>query len=152
MEEKQTLFEFLDDQLPTYYNPLGVQIYLNTDSTLIVCSDFPGVGESDTISVEIFQLVKSFQRLKSLLKISKPEQLEKLSPIDLLALYEQGRMKVICMLDGFREMHFLKDNGTIYAKNHLQDIHKVEVPLNTADDFIKYTTEYYDSNKSFAYH
>ena len=148
--EDQTLFEFLDDQLPTYYNPLGVQIYMNTDSSLMVCADYPGVPESDTISVEFFQLVNTFAELTALLKIRRTEQLLKLSPLDLLALYERGRMKVICILDGTRELHFVKYKDSIYAKGIDSKIHKVKVPLHTAEDFINYTSQYY-LNESFAY-
>ena len=152
MEDKRELFKFLNSQMPTYHNPLGVQVYLNTDSTLFICSNFPGIETLHDISLEIFQEVKSVSKLFALLRISKVEQLLELNPSNLFELYACGRMSVVCTLEDpiDREIWFIKNKKGVWASIDNKEIHKVEIQHDKAEDYINYTIKFFNIERKGA--
>jgi hypothetical protein len=145
MQDKKRLLQFLDVQMPTYDNPMGVHIYMNTDRTLFVCSDFPGVDVPPNVSLELFQEVKSMGRLITFLGITTIEQLLKLSPTDLLELYKCGRMDVICSLESpiEHEICFSKfTKGTLITVD-LHEMHELVFHFDKPEEYIDFTFKYF---------
>jgi hypothetical protein len=144
MEENEPLLKFLDDQLPTYINPLGVQLYLNTDSSIIICANYPGFEQLPDTSLELFQVVTSVDHLIDLLQLSRREQLVELTPGYLFNLYESGLMNIVCMLEPTdQEMSFRKNKKGILAKDTDGKTHQLTTPLHSPADLIAYTIQYY---------
>lgn len=145
MENKQSLLDFLEDQLPTYNNPNGVQVYLNTDSSLFICCNYPDFKQLNNISIELFQEVKSLKALINLLNISLPEQISNITPTHLLNLYNSGCMNIACTQDLMDlSIHFRRYKNKVRAKDMAGRTHQVNTQLDKADDFITYTLNYYN--------
>jgi len=145
MEAQQTLSEFLEDRLPVYYNPAGVDFYLNADGSLFICADYPGIEQKDDIFLELFQEVKTVDALMSLLHMSRAEHIDRVTPEDLIRLYDQGKINIVCTLEGVleRELSFRKHKNNIWARNTREEIHQVTKHLQKPEDFITYTLNYY---------
>lgn len=145
MENKQSLLDYLEDQLPTYHNPNGVQVYLNTDSTLFICADYPDFKQLNNISIELFQEVKSLKTLINLLNISLPEQISNITPAHLLNLYNFGCMNIVCTQELMDlSIHFRRYKNKVRAKDRTGRTHQVKAHLDKAEDFITYTLNYYN--------
>jgi len=145
MEVKQTLVEFLEDELPSYSNAQGVQLYLNTDSSVFFVSYYPGFEQLPNTNLEIFQEYKSVKRFLSVLELSRLEQLLTLTPADLLGLFDQGKMNIICSLGDNvdYELTFKKYKGKLWARDMHEKKHLVKVPISEPKEFIDYTVACY---------
>jgi hypothetical protein len=145
MEVKHTLVEFLENEWPSYYNPAGVQLYLNTDRSLFMASDYPGIEQPPGITLELFQEFKSLKIFLAEMGLSRLEQLLKLTPGDLLGLYDRGQMNIVCSLEGKvdRELSFRRHERKIWATDILEQIHEVKVNLDKPEDYIAYMAGYY---------
>lgn len=146
MKDKKILLDFLHNELPTYYNPMGVQLYLNTDSTVIICSNFPGIEMPYNITLELLEEVKSINKLLSLLEISTLDQLFELTPSHLLELFARGHMSVICMIEESeeQEISFRKRKDDIWARPGNKGAQKIEIQFDRAEDYIDYTLKYFN--------
>jgi len=145
MEVKHTLIEFLEDQLPTFRNPSGVQLYLNTDSSLYLCADYPGIEKSPDFNLELVQEFKSLKNFLTVMGLLQIEQLLKLTPEDLLGLYDRGKMNILCSLEGEIdwEMTFGKYKKNLWARDVHEKTHQVKTTISQAEHFIDYTIAYY---------
>src|ERR1044072_3131179 len=153
MEEKKILRDFLNDQLPSYENPKVVQVYLNSDNTLFICSKYPGIEMPENVSLELFREVRSMSHFFSLFNISSIDQLLKLDPSDLLELYERGHMYVICTLEEplDHEIYFRKYNKSFGVIADSKETDRFEIQLNKPEDYIDFTFRYFniDRKRSF---
>ena len=146
MEQEQTLSEFLQtDQRSTFVNPAGVQFF-NAEGSFFVCTDYPGIVQPEHICIELYQQFETVDELMTLLHIARVEQLEALTPEELLPLYEQEEMNIVCTLEGAmpRELSFRKYQGGLWARNANEEIHQVKEPLEKPGYFIAYTLRYYE--------
>jgi hypothetical protein len=147
MEKKLSLYEYLEEELPSYYSPMGIQVYLNPDSTLIVCCYYPGFRQLPDISLELFQEVDSLTHLISLLQLKQPEELLALTADDLLNFYDRGLINIVCMLEKTDQMlYFKKNKKGLWAKDMDEKIHQVKTHVEHPADFIAYTLQYYKDN------
>jgi hypothetical protein len=145
MEVKHTLVEFLEGQLPSYSNPGGIQLYLNTESSLFIFSDYPGIERPPHINLELFQEFKSLEHFLTALGLSRLDQLLKLTPADLLGLYDRGKLNIVCCLEGkiYREMSSRKYKRKLWARDTHDKMHQLKMPISQPEDFIAYTVRYY---------
>lgn len=146
MEQEQTLSEFLQtDQSSTFVNAAGVQ-FISAEGSFFVCADYPGIAQPGHICIELYQQFETVNKLIALLHIARIEQLEECTPEELLPLYKQEEMNIVCTLEGAmtRELSFRKYQGDIWARNTDEEIHQVKERLEKPEDFIAYTMQYYD--------
>lgn len=145
MEVKHILIEIVEDQLPSYCNSGGVQLYLNPDSSLILFADYPGVELQSNINLELFQEFKSLEDFLEMLGLSRLAQLIKLTPADLPGLYDRGKMKIDCSLQGKidREMSFRKYKRKLWARDIHDKMHQLKMAISQPEDLIAYTVAYY---------
>jgi hypothetical protein len=144
MVKNKTILEFLDSQLPAYINPMGVQFYLNANSTITICANYPGIKQLPKISLELMQEVPSLGKINNFLQFTRWEQILELNSRDLLKLYESGRMNVLCRLQLPQlQMSFRKTKNGLMGKDIYGSLHKVGMPLSSPTNFISYTLHFY---------
>ncbi len=147
MQEIQSLSGFLRNGISIYYNPTGVGFYRNEDCSLFVSCHYPGIEQKDKIFLELFQEVKNARALMTLLHLTTIEDLDAVTAQDLIGLYEQEKLHIVCTLDGYLQygISFKKYKNKLWARNTDEDIHEVKKQLQRPDDFISYTVGYYTS-------
>lgn len=142
---KNTIIEFLEDELPSWSNTYGVQLYLNTDSSLLLFAGYPGVEQNTDTTLELMREFKSLDHFLSVMGLTSLEQLQQLNPENLLNWYGKGQLYMICSLEGHtdRQLRFKKYPELVRVIDTRSQQHNVTLPLSKPQDFIDYTIKYY---------
>lgn len=150
MDTQEALSALWNNPKSTYRNAAGVQFYLVEDGPFFITADYPGAEPPAHIALELYQQFDDVDELMALLHIPGSDEVVNIVPEQLMQLYEQGHVNIVCTLKGteVRELDFTKIEDAIWSKDSDGNIHKVKPPMDQPLDFINYTLGFYRMNRS----
>ena len=145
----QAHFDILNylENITNHINQHGVAIGLYDDDSIFVDCSFPGREKNPFTPLELCAHLKSLDEFTEIFEVTCKKDLDKITPLDLLHLYEQGKVKVYCLIDEIHfggALYFFKKGATIIAEDDDEECrHEVKKEIKTATDFINYTNTYF---------
>lgn len=141
--EAQQIFDFIDEFIPQYKNPNGVEFTLNCDKSIYVVFAWDDKHKDRCLEFGISYYNEDFKSFLSDFSISSIQQLKSLTREKLWELYYQGKGEVYCSFgthfyNSF-DLHFIRDEDRIIAKSDKGDSHEVHEILKTPRQFMQYT-------------
>src|SRR5262245_11236728 len=91
---------FLEDFIGSYLNPHGVEILLNSDSSVFLATLWPEVQTEESVTIELIVDLATLDEFITLFGIVRVADLGHITPYLLLALYRQEKAEVCVSLDG----------------------------------------------------
>ena len=146
MESHFDLLNYLEN-ITDHLNKHGVAIGLYDDGSLFVDCSFPGRKKKKFTPLELCAHLDSLSDFNKMSSVTGKEDLDKITPSDLLRLYELGKAKVYCLIDETQFggiLYFSKKGTTIIAEDDDDECrHEVKKEMKDPMDFINYTTSYF---------
>lgn len=140
-----TVRNFLEHYLGMYCNPHGVVMTIYRDDTISVASSFYRTVAGGTNTVGVAYESENMNRFLETFGIITVHDLDDITALSLMALYQQGRAEIYCSLDNHDGLLcFRKLNDCIYAKDDFDVEHAVPVLLESAEAFVRYTRKYFE--------
>ena len=137
---------------PTYFNPKGLQLYMNEDGSFIIAANYADPDTKRLIFLEFSREVASIEELAELFNITEVEQIDHIQPHDLLNLFYAGKVSIVCIIDGYlpRTLSFNMTGDKLFTTDSLEITHEVksDIKLSTPESYIDYTLKYYRVNGS----
>lgn len=134
---------FLEHSLGIYCNTHGVVLTLHCDDAITVASTFYRTVAGGMHTVGVTYESENMNRFLETFAIKEVIDLEGISVVSLMALYQQGWAELYCSLENRDEMLcFRKYHDCMYAKDDFDVEHAVPGMLESADAIIGYTKWY----------
>ncbi len=127
-----------------YVNLREVEITTHLDFSVTLAIDFEEEDNED-MSVGLMYLCDTMQEFVAVFNIEALGQIKKIARSDLLKLYGQGKAYMYCTIDGYESftLYFLKQGGKLVAKTEDDEVHEVAKLLETPQELMNYTREYF---------
>jgi len=143
-----TIRNFLEHYLGMYCNPHGVVMTIYRDDTISVASTFYRTVAGGMNTVGVAYDSESMNQFLETFAITSIHDLDEITALSLMALYQQGRAEIYCCLDNHDGLLcFRRQNECLYAKDDFDVEHAVPIALETAEAFVRYTKQYFEEEK-----
>jgi AraC-like DNA-binding protein len=139
-----TVTDFLLDH-EIYNNPHAVEIVTHVDNTVSVVSNWPGELSDGEMYIELFFESDTIAAFIQVFGIKRIKDLENITQEFLLNLYKAGKGTIWCSIDTqtYYSLLFSKRNHKIFATDDRQIEHETTALLETPQQFIDYTQQYF---------
>lgn len=132
---------FLQKYEYTYINESGVMFNRVAAGMMFVDSPWPGFCIDE---ISLVYLCNDASEFFNCLEIKNAEELDQVRPDVLLTLFHAGEVILVCSMSDDETLEFQMHDGKLVAnKENNQVIHIVKENLETAEDFIEYTKQYF---------
>ena len=139
-----TVRNFLEHYLGMYCNEHGVVMTIHRDDTISVASTFYRTFAGGMNSVGVAYESEDMNCFLETFAITSVHDLDEITALSLMGLYQQGRAEIYCALENYDGMLcFKRQNDCLYAKDDFEVEHVVPVVLETAEAFVRYTKCYF---------
>ena len=136
---------FLEYYMGMYCNPNGVVMTIHCDDSISVASTFYRTVAGGANTVGVSHESENMNRFLETFSINAVTDLDGISILSLMSLYQQGRAELYCALEDVEEMlYFRKQHNRVYAKDDFDIEHAVPVVLESAEAIIRYTKQYFE--------
>jgi hypothetical protein len=137
------LFEFIDEFVPQYINPEGVEFTLHCDGSVYVNFAWDDKVENKCLEFGLSYYNEDFESFLNDFSITSLPQLKAVAKEKLWALYYKGKGEVYCSIGTYFynsfELHFRRKENRIIAKNDEEEGYEVQEVLKTPRQFMQYT-------------
>jgi hypothetical protein len=139
----QQLFDFIDDFIPQYINPHGVEFTLNCDGSVYVAFAWDDKLEDKCLEFGITYYHEDFESFLNDFSISSLHQLKAVTMGKLWELYYQEKGEVYCSFGAYFynnfELHFYRKGNRVIVKCDEDEGYEVHEILKTPRQFMQYT-------------
>jgi hypothetical protein len=139
----QQIFDFIEEFIPQYVNPHGIEFTLNADKSVYVVFAWDDKLQDRCLEFGITYYNKDFMTFLDDFRISSIQQLKALTKEKLWELYHKGKGEVYCSFGAYFnnsfELHFCSKENRIIAKSNEGQGHEVHETLKTPRQFMRYT-------------
>jgi AraC-like DNA-binding protein len=146
--KKITVTDFIVGE-EIYNNPHEVEIVVHNDNSVTVVSNWPGEISEDDIYIELFFESDTIAAFIEAFDIRQIDDLKNITQESLLNYYKTGKAIVWCSIDTqtYYSLLFSKRNNKIFATDDRQIEHETTALLETPQQFMDYTQQYFTLNK-----
>jgi len=140
--------DFLFNYIGLYHNPYGVEFSSDCDNENAVYMgvDYPGETFNEYVSVELIFESETTSGFVEAFQVQSVSDIKDITPQQMLDLFYKGKTSIFCLVEdnpNASHLMFRKQNNVLLATDEDDSIHEVPVPLETAQQFIAYTRQYY---------
>ena len=140
---------FMERELGLYLNPHCVEVSMSVEGDIGVSASWNDEIIDEDFSLELTYDVDNIDTFVDTFNLQDADELECLTPDDLLEQFHNGKVEIYCAIDCeglYYELVFHKTKNRIWARDEENTIHMVSRPLRTPSEFIDYLREHGRAN------